>query len=805
MNDDLKILLLEDNPYDAELSEMELKKLGFSYELRRVDTEEDFRREVEQGPDIILADYHLHGFDGIKALRLVREKCEDLPFIFVTGAMGEELAIEMLKSGATDYVLKDHLARLVPAVRRALKEFNERVERRLAEIDLQRMSRRNKLLLESAGEGIIGLDKTGRHIFVNPAAARMLGYSPQEMIGRESHPLWHHTRPDGSPFSDRECPVYETLKSGKVFKCEEDVFWRKDGTSFIVEYASNPVIENGIIVGCVVVFNDITQRKKSELELKRAARALKALSSCNQALVRAANEKELLKEVCNILVDTCGYRFVWIGFARETEEKEVEPVNYAGYENGYLKNVKVRWSDTPLGQGPVGTAIRTGLPSITRELATNPAFAPWREEALSRGYASILALPLLVGGKTIGSLAIYASDPDSFDSGEMELLLEMSDDLAYGIEALRTRQEHERAEAQVRKQLRHIRAQRNIDIAIISSLDLRLTLEVLMEQIKNLLGAGAVSVLLANPQTMALEFSTGQGFRGDAARARALGPESLPGKVAMERKPVVIADLDKQGMVCQIASQEDFHFYMAVPLISKGQVKGVLEVFKRTPFQPDPEWLKYLESLAGQAAIAIDNAGLFEDLQKSHDQLVLAYESTIEGWSRALDYRDKETEGHSRRVTRITVDIARAMGISESQLTHIRRGALLHDIGKLGVPDKVLFKAGKLDEEEWKLMKRHPEIAYELLSPISYLWEAIDIPYCHHEKMDGTGYPRGLKGEQIPLAARIFAVVDVWDALNSDRPYRPAWPREKILEHMRSLSGTHFDPRVLELFLSREW
>jgi putative nucleotidyltransferase with HDIG domain len=166
-----------------------------------------------------------------------------------------------------------------------------------------------------------------------------------------------------------------------------------------------------------------------------------------------------------------------------------------------------------------------------------------------------------------------------------------------------------------------------------------------------------------------------------------------------------------------------------------------------------------------------------------------------------MDLRDKETEGHTQRVTDLTLKLARVMNINESQLTHIRRGALLHDIGKMGVPDNILLKPDKLTDEEWEKMRKHPEFAYEMLSSIQYLKPAVEIPYCHHEKWDGTGYPRGLKGEEIPLPARIFAVVDVWDAVTNDRPYRPAWTQQEALEYIRDQSGKHFDPQVVNIFL----
>jgi HD-GYP domain-containing protein (c-di-GMP phosphodiesterase class II) len=191
-------------------------------------------------------------------------------------------------------------------------------------------------------------------------------------------------------------------------------------------------------------------------------------------------------------------------------------------------------------------------------------------------------------------------------------------------------------------------------------------------------------------------------------------------------------------------------------------------------------------------------------LHHSNIELSIAYDNTIMGWSRAMDMRDKETEGHSQRVTDMTVSIAKEMGIKDDDLVHIRRGALLHDMGKLGVPDSILFKPDKLTEEEWVIMKMHPEYAYEMLYPIEHLRPALDIPQCHHEMWDGTGYPKGLKGEAIPLSARIFAIVDVYDALCSDRPYRPAWLKEKVIEHIRFLSGIHFDPEVLKAFIKIE-
>ncbi len=188
-------------------------------------------------------------------------------------------------------------------------------------------------------------------------------------------------------------------------------------------------------------------------------------------------------------------------------------------------------------------------------------------------------------------------------------------------------------------------------------------------------------------------------------------------------------------------------------------------------------------------------------IHQAHEELVRSYDATLQGWSKAMELRDRETEGHSVRVTDMTVQLAKALGASEEELRMFRYGAMLHDIGKIGIPDAILLKPGQLTEDEWEIMRKHPVYAYEMLSPVEYLSGALDIPYYHHERWDGTGYPLGLKGEEIPLSARIFAVVDVWDALSSDRPYRKRWEKEKVMEYIKSLSGIHFDPRVVEVFL----
>ncbi len=362
-----------------------------------------------------------------------------------------------------------------------------------------------------------------------------------------------------------------------------------------------------------------------------------------------------------------------------------------------------------------------------------------------------------------------------------------------------------RSEERMERQLRRLSALHTIDGAISSSFDLRVSLNVLLEQVMEQLDVDAADVLSLHPHLNMLEYAAGRGFRGsEITRLHLRLGEGYAGKSALERRLVSVPNLKKAKSSlnkAELLAGEDFIAYYAVPLIAKGIVKGVLEVFHRSPLKPDSEWINFLETLAGQAAIAIDSAESFDRMNRLNVELSLAYDATIEGWSKSLDLRDKETAGHTQRVTEMALQLASAMGVSEPDLVHVRRGALLHDIGKMSIPDGILLKSDPLTEEEWAVIRQHPQLAYDMLSSNNYLRPALVIPHYHHEKWDGTGYPDGLKGERIPLAARIFAVVDVWDALHSDRPYRPAWKEDEIVEHIRTQTGKHFDPHVVEAFL----
>ncbi|MCC6148408.1 MAG: HD domain-containing protein [Anaerolineaceae bacterium] len=234
--------------------------------------------------------------------------------------------------------------------------------------------------------------------------------------------------------------------------------------------------------------------------------------------------------------------------------------------------------------------------------------------------------------------------------------------------------------------------------------------------------------------------------------------------------------------------------YAGAPIEVQNKIIGFINLYSKTPGFYHRAISERLKAFADQAGVALNNARLLQELQE-------AYDKTLQGWSKALELRDYETEGHTIRVVEMTERLAIRLGVKEPELTYLRYGSLLHDIGKIGIPDSILLKKGPLSSEEWQIMRQHPKHAYEILSPIPYLRQAIDIPYAHHEKWDGSGYPRGLKGEQIPFAARIFAIMDVWDGLVSRRPYHEPWPEEQALSYILDNSGVHFDPGVVSAFL----
>jgi PAS domain S-box-containing protein len=670
--------------------------------------------------------------------------------------------------------------------------FRTRLEHQRAERALKESEAQYRLLVDNLNHGLSILSPQGIVTFANPKLCELLGYSREEIIGHEVFDFFDQ--------DNQEILRDQLDRRRRGEKAPYEITWTgKDGEKIIALITPMPLFDHeGHLQSFFAVITDITDRKQAEAWARDHLRSLNLLIAGVEKLAKIRDPDAMVQEICQQIVDAFDARLVWLG--RVESQGCIRPLYGAGEMDDCLKDMEILLDNPILNQGPIAQAIKSGKPSLINDVSREAPGTPWVSAGLARGYQALGAFPLLSGDRAFACLNIYSARPNFFTPEQTGLLQAFAGIAAAAVE-------NANLNAKVEKHLRHLQALRRIDMAISDSLDLRLTLNVLLDQLTAQLQVDAASILLLNPHSLVLEFAAGRGFKTDAiSRARVPLGKGYAGIVALKRQPVYIPDLDAvpdKFARHPFFASENFVSYYGVPLINKAQVRGVIEVLHRSRFDADAELLDFLESLAGQAAIAIDNASLFDGIQRSHLELSLAYEATLEGWARALELRDFETKGHSQRVTELTLKLARALGVEDQELTHIYRGALLHDIGKIAIPDSILLKPGRLTPEERVIMRQHPFYAYELLSPITYLGPALDIPFCHHERWDGRGYPRGLKGEDIPLAARIFAVVDVWDALGSDRPYRRAWSPDKIRAYLHEQAGLQFDPQVVEVFVEK--
>ncbi|MBI5305196.1 MAG: GAF domain-containing protein [Chloroflexi bacterium] len=450
-----------------------------------------------------------------------------------------------------------------------------------------------------------------------------------------------------------------------------------------------------------------------------------------------------------------------------------------------------------LGTGLVGKVAATRQPLIVDDYQKWYARLPHPDTLSLR---AVLGVPMLYGGELIGVLTVVELGASSrrFTEADMHLLA-----LFAGLAASVVR--NTRLFQETRTRAEQLALVYDAGLALNSVLQPKAQLEFLFNITMQALHADRAEFLRYERTSDSLRVEMAIGFSEQTQRDLSKlnlplsSPQGVTAWVGRSRLPLYLPNVHVEPRWIRVDPEVSAGLW--VPVETDHHLLGVLAVLSTHTDAFTPEDERLLVLFANQVAVAMENARLFQDSENSRRELERAYDATLEGWSRALDLRDEETKGHTQRVTDLTVRLARAMKLSEEQIEHIRRGALLHDIGKMAIPDRILFKPGPLTNDEWLIMQRHPSYANKFISPIAYLRPSLDIPYCHHERWDGKGYPRGLKGEDIPLAARIFAVVDVWDALLSQRPYREPWSVEQVLSHIASLSGTHLDPHVVHLFL----
>jgi PAS domain S-box-containing protein/putative nucleotidyltransferase with HDIG domain len=742
-------------------------------------SEQRYRQLVESSPDGIAI--HQGGKfvyvnpAGLRLLGAQRPEQvigqEALPFVHPDSReLSQERKRRLLETGLPQPPVEEKLIRLdgqvidieisstlvvyqdQPAFQITLRDIAERTRAAQA---LRESAARFRSVTETAPDAVLTTDSAGVIEFCNAAAEVMFGWRRAELVGQSLTVLMPEQM-----HSEHQAGL-ERLNRGEqprlLGQVVELLGKRKDGRLFPMEMSQAGWQAGGRRYYSAFI-RDITERKQHQGELQ-------AIASVSAALRRTKDLAEMLPALLDqvmLLLEADG-----AALARRAP----------GDEAWLIELARGAWSERS-GQRLAAEAEQLGrlLSGETQE--------------------QTLCIPLVaqeqLGGLLLAGRALPFSQADTH-------LLEAISEIAAN--AFRRAEAHE----QTQKALHRLTALHEIDAAISASLDLRLTLAVLVNQIVATVGVDAAAVLLYNPWMKQLVYAAGSGFRTSGIHGSSLRlGEGAAGQAALTRRPVQFNRLAEHLAEFgrgQLLTGEGFNSYIGLPLIAKGQIKGVLEVYHRRRFEPDPDWLHFLDTLSQQAAIAIDNVESFEGMQRSNIELAQAYDATIQGWSNALDLRDEETEGHTLRVSELTVALAQVFGISGDLLVDMRRGALLHDIGKMGVPDRILLKPGPLDEAEWQVMRKHPEYAFDMLSPISFLNRALEIPAFHHEKWDGSGYPRGLKGIEIPLAARLFAVVDVWDAMTSDRPYRQALSQAEALAYIRAQAGKHFDPQVVERFL----
>lgn len=714
-----------------------------------------------------LWDRHLHPDDRARVQETIRQ----------ADARGEVVNLEHRMIAKNGRVVWVHswsvpVADESQTIRYAHGILEDITERKTREAELKQSEERFSKIFNASPIGITlaSLDD-GRIVDANAALYKMTGYPAEILLGKTVQALGMEV--DQSIATQ----VENLLTTQHTIEGLETSFRRADGR-LVDAMSALEVIELGERRYLLGLHQDITELKKRKNELEVIALISSALRKVE---TRAEMAEIILKELMGLLKVEAAILAI-----QETSGSIYTELGVGAWSGLTATHI-------PAAASISGRVLQEGKAYHNNTIQNDAQFAA---VARVEKVKAVACAPLIANQRPFAVLWIGREGP--IDKDEVDVLLAVADIAANALHRVALYE-------QTTQQLQRLSILRTVDQALTGSVDLQLILEILLDQVTNQLGAQAADFLLLEPNMLGLRCVASRGFHSRAIEQTNLRlGEGLAGRAALERRPVYVPDLNTAGTDFKRASllaTEGLKCYYAMPALTKGEVKGVLEFFGKTELPVNPDWEGFVEALAGQAAIAIDNTELFNDLQRSNFELGIAYDATLEGWSRALDLRDKETEGHSRRVTEMTLRLAQAMGISESERVQIRRGALLHDIGKLGIPDNILLKSTKLTPEEWEIMKKHPVYAYEMLEPIFYLHPALDIPYGHHEKWDGSGYPRGLKGETIPLAARMFAVVDVWDALRSDRPYRPGWSAEKVREFILAESGKHFDPQVVTTFL----
>ena len=640
---------------------------------------------------------------------------------------------------------------------------------------LARSEALNRAVIENSPVGISIRDRHVKLVYANDAWCRMKGVPDLQ------HAIKSSLQDQRSPAqileylgenAPRVQEIYE--RGGSIFIAEiASLESAPGGASWVSQYFYGILGDGGQVESVVTLTQDITARKESEQEV---AAILEFSAAMRRPISRAETQAAIVDHAAEIFA---------------TEAVGVV-VRQAGNPNVMIGEGRGAWQDwdrvqSPADRGLVSEILRSGEFVVINDVSVDPRVIATH----LGGITALAAAPLVTHDQVLGALVVGSLQ--ALPESKTRLLRAIGEMAASALYRAILFEETER-------RLQWLLAIRSIDRAILGSVDVRITMNIMLEKAITQLKMDAASILLLRGNR--LEYAYGRGFKTPLITRTSLPMGKLQaGKAALENTPIFIGSYDPAEWECELIKEEGFKSYCVVPLVSKGQVQGVLEVYAYRTLQQDPEWMDFVIALAGLAALSLDTATLVDTVQRTNVELSMAYDITLEGWSRSIDMRFDKVPGHTQRVVGLTLQIARALGLREEELVHVRRGAFLHDVGTIMVPEEILLKPGKLSPDEAEILHQYPAYSHEMLRTIDFLRPALDIPYCHHEKWDGSGFPRGLRGTEIPFAARIFSVVEAWDALTHDRPYRKAWTRKKALRYIEAQSGRHYDPQVVRVFL----
>ena len=753
-----RICLILSNPENRRLVAEYLKMLGhdvLSAEDSRT-MQLPFDVGIVDGPALVMHEDEI-------ARRKEAERPLVLPFILVTSRSEVGMATRFLWR-TVDELLLTPLEKV---------ELQARVENVLI---VRRQSAEVGNFLLALSPALIMVMKLDGVVRLWSAAAESLFGKRKEpfhrlpMVGKDEEPLWRE--------------LLRRVSLGGSVHCAELPARKKDGTPCVLLVSAAPLRNfNGQVVEALILGVDITEKHLAEAAVREHLRHLEIIQRVSQNMRALERPEDVLPLLIDQLLTVLPYD---------------SAVVYVPDEEGDML-LKTGGRGTLVDAFPTKTRLED-LPVVKSLMAGQGEYL---DESFLRSFlrtdksVRVLVAPVFEDRTVVAVLFLVSGLSAERKEPLISVTMSLCEIAGIAIHRLRLREETFR-------KMKQLETLRRIDLATVASFEKGIAADVLLRQACSHLGADAGRLWRFDGTLHQLHLLRHYGTGEAPGEVTIPLGKGLTGKVASERDVLLV---NEETASAKELSWTDIGLYGRVaayagfPLIGKGELRGVLEFFFVKPQHFDHEWREFAETLAGQATLVLENFIFFEGLRAMNKRLQEAYEETLEGWAKTLELRNRETEDHCVRVASLAVRLAQALGVENDRLAHIRQGALLHDIGKIAIPDSILLKPASLSQEEWEVMRKHPIFAAQILEPIAYLRHSLAIPLYHHEKFDGTGYPHGLSGNAIPLEARIFAVVDVWDALTSERPYRKAWDRTDALGYIREQRGKYFDPEVVDAFL----